>query len=106
VSRSPLLGSVTWTHRQIWSDNGWHLGEKEHWHKSTLWQRSRRVPLIISTPGMIAERWRYIREARHDGLKKELARWMPTSNAAPKPERTAYDFDFATYTYKLKSQKP
>lgn len=31
----------------FWSDNGWHLGEKEHWHKSTLWQRATHVPLII-----------------------------------------------------------
>ena len=31
----------------FWSDNGWHLGEKQHWHKSTLWQRSTHVPLII-----------------------------------------------------------
>lgn len=32
----------------FWSDNGWHLGEKQHWHKSTLWQRSTHVPLIIA----------------------------------------------------------
>ena len=38
----------------FWSDNGWHLGEKQHWHKSTLWQRSTHVPLIISAPGMRA----------------------------------------------------
>ena len=35
----------------FWSDNGWHLGQKEHWHKSTLWQRSTHVPLIIAGPG-------------------------------------------------------
>jgi arylsulfatase A-like enzyme len=34
------------------SDNGWHLGEKEHFHKSTLWRRSTHVPLIISGPGI------------------------------------------------------
>lgn len=32
----------------FWSDNGWHLGEKQHVHKSTLWQRSTHVPFIIS----------------------------------------------------------
>jgi arylsulfatase A-like enzyme len=36
----------------FWSDNGWHLGEKKHFHKSTLWQRSTHVPLIFAGPGM------------------------------------------------------
>jgi arylsulfatase A-like enzyme len=35
----------------LWSDNGWHLGEKKHWHKSTLWQRSTHVPMIMAGPG-------------------------------------------------------
>lgn len=34
----------------LWSDHGWHMGEKQHLHKFTLWERSTRVPLIISTP--------------------------------------------------------
>lgn len=36
----------------FWSDNGWHLGEKQHFHKSTLWQRSTHVPLIFAGPGL------------------------------------------------------
>ena len=36
----------------FWSDNGWHLGEKRHWHKTTLWQRSTHVPLIFAGPGV------------------------------------------------------
>lgn len=31
----------------LWSDHGWHLGEKEHWGKWTGWERSTRVPLVI-----------------------------------------------------------
>ncbi|TWU28642.1 sulfatase [Bythopirellula polymerisocia] len=31
----------------LWSDHGWHLGEKEHWGKITGWERATRVPLVI-----------------------------------------------------------
>lgn len=34
----------------FWSDHGWHLGEKEHWGKQTLWKNSTRVPMIIVPP--------------------------------------------------------
>ena len=34
----------------LWSDHGWHLGEKKHWGKWTGWERSTRVPLIIVPP--------------------------------------------------------
>lgn len=36
----------------FYSDNGWHLGEKQHVHKSTLWQRATHVPMAISGPGV------------------------------------------------------
>ncbi|MCO6459015.1 MAG: sulfatase [Pirellulaceae bacterium] len=36
----------------LWSDHGWHLGEKEITGKNTLWDRSTRVPLIFAGPGV------------------------------------------------------
>lgn len=33
------------------SDNGYHVGEKEHFEKSTLWDASARVPFAIRLPG-------------------------------------------------------
>ena len=34
----------------LWSDHGWHLGEKEHWQKYTAWRACTRVPLMIRAP--------------------------------------------------------
>ncbi len=34
----------------LWSDHGWHLGEKQHWQKFTGWRVCTRVPLIVRVP--------------------------------------------------------
>lgn len=34
----------------LWSDHGWHLGEKQHWQKYTAWRAVTRVPLMIRVP--------------------------------------------------------
>ncbi|MCD6564849.1 MAG: sulfatase [Bacteroidales bacterium] len=34
----------------LWSDHGWHLGSKQHWHKQTLWEEATRIPFIIRVP--------------------------------------------------------
>lgn len=36
----------------LMGDHGWHLGEKEHWSKFSLWRVATRVPLVIVAPGV------------------------------------------------------
>jgi arylsulfatase A-like enzyme len=38
----------------LWSDHGYHLGEKLHWRKMALWEQATRVPLLIRAPGRVA----------------------------------------------------
>lgn len=37
----------------LWSDHGYHLGDKEIWHKFTLWDNAAKAPLIIRDPGNV-----------------------------------------------------
>ena len=39
----------------LWSDHGWHLGEKEHWQKYTAWRACTRVPLMVKVPAGVSE---------------------------------------------------
>jgi arylsulfatase A-like enzyme len=36
----------------LWSDHGYHLGEKGRFAKQAIWERATRVPLIIAGPGL------------------------------------------------------
>jgi len=49
-----LENSAYWDNTIIvlWGDHGWHLGEKEHWRKFTLWEEATRAPMIWVAPGV------------------------------------------------------
>lgn len=36
----------------LWSDHGYHHGEKFDWGKHTLWERTSNIPLIVAGPGI------------------------------------------------------
>jgi arylsulfatase A-like enzyme len=42
------------THIVLWSDHGWHLGEKLHWRKFSLWEESTRNVFLAVAPGITA----------------------------------------------------
>jgi arylsulfatase A-like enzyme len=84
------LACITWTDHQVgklldaldaspysdntivvlWSDHGYHLGEKNRFAKQAIWERDTRVPLIISGPG--------IRPNRHTSKPVGLIDMYPT----------------------------
>ena len=47
LERSPNRGNTVVV---LWSDHGWHLGEKQHWQKFTMWRAATRVPFIVRIP--------------------------------------------------------
>jgi len=48
-------GQYTNTIVVLWSDQGWHLGEKLITGKNSLWDRSTHVPLIFAGPGVFRQ---------------------------------------------------
>jgi len=48
LKKSPYLENTIVV---LWGDHGWHLGEKSHWRKMTLWERGTKTPFIIKLPG-------------------------------------------------------
>ncbi|MBM3813503.1 MAG: sulfatase [Acidimicrobiia bacterium] len=46
---SPLAKN---TNIVLWSDHGWHLGEKLHWRKFSLWEEATRNVFAVIAPGV------------------------------------------------------
>lgn len=42
----------------LWSDHGFHLGEKDHIEKFALWEKSNHIPFIVVAPGVTRTRVR------------------------------------------------
>ena len=63
----------------LWSDNGWHLGEKLITGKNSLWERSTHVPLIFAGPG---SRGASVQARRNYGHLSDACRFMPTGSPA------------------------
>ena len=49
LDASPLAGNTIVV---LWTDHGFHIGEKENWEKFALWTQTTRVPLFIHAPGV------------------------------------------------------
>ena len=49
LKQSPLADNTLVV---LWSDHGWHLGEKTKYGKTDLWEESDRVPFMVRVPGM------------------------------------------------------
>ena len=47
----------------LWSDHGWHLGEKLHWRKFALWEEATHNVLMFSVPGLTKKGQRCSRPA-------------------------------------------
>jgi arylsulfatase A-like enzyme len=47
--KSPISRNTTVV---LWSDHGWHLGEKLHWRKFSLWEEATRNVFTITAPGV------------------------------------------------------
>ena len=54
VGFQPLVGQEESANTIIvlWSDHGWHLGQKQHWSKFALWEQATRAPFLIVAPGV------------------------------------------------------
>lgn len=69
----------------LWSDHGYHLGEKDISGKNTLWARSTRVPLLFAGPG--------ITPSQVSNRPAELLDMYPTLSELAKLPAPAHDLE-------------
>ncbi|MEM6468936.1 MAG: sulfatase [Planctomycetota bacterium] len=75
----------------LWSDHGYHLGEKGQWGKHTLWERTSNVPFVWAGPG--------IAEGVRTDVTASLIDIYPTlveQCDLPKPRQTLEGFSLAS----------
>ena len=67
----------------LWSDHGWHLGEKLHWRKFALWEEATHNVLMVVAPGVTRPGQRCPRPVTMLDLYPTL---IDLCNLAPKQE--------------------
>ena len=67
----------------LWSDHGWHLGEKLHWRKFALWEEATHNLMMIAAPGLTQPNGRCEQPVSHIDLYPTL---IDLCGLKPKPE--------------------
>ena len=67
----------------LWSDHGWHLGEKLHWRKFALWEEATHNVLMIVAPGVTKANQKCIRPVTMVDIYPTL---IDVCGLTPKPE--------------------
>lgn len=75
----------------VFSDHGWHLGEKSALAKQTLWTRSTRVPMIIVPPKRMTETPRGVRCERPVELLDVYPTLVQAAGLEAKPSDSSLD---------------
>ena len=74
----------------VWSDHGFHLGEKLHWEKNALWEEATRIPLFIQVPPSLGGSGIAPGRGQASGRTVELVDLFPTLTdlcGLPTPEQ-------------------
>lgn len=83
------MANNTWI--VLFSDHGWHLGEKNLLAKQTLWTRSTRVPMIIVPPKRLKDTPRGVRCNRPAELLDVYPTLVAATGIPAKPTDTKLD---------------